>query len=389
MKRFAINVTLVFATVVFALVLWQLREAVVLFVLALAAAGTLRPGVDLLVARRVPRGRALALTCVLVLAAVATAALVLGVPAFAEARRGADLLMRAYDLASGSQESLLRKIFIERLPASAGLYHALGSEEPGSGAHAVLGVAEVTLGVVGRGLVVLAMSVYWLANRDAFERWGLSLLAPPSRVRARETWRAVKAGVGASLRSQLAKSLVAVVILDVGFHLLGLRYPTLPAVLAGLGLLVPVVGAPFAVLVAIAAGLDQGVLEAAAAGVLACGTFILIAAVWQRVAPLRRHSALLEIFVMIALADAFGVIGLLLAATVAAAIQIAAERLLLAEAPVEATNLRGVTRRLATLRARIANSPGVVPPALVAVVERLDALVSAAQRLEERPWAPR
>ena len=388
MKRLALQVTLVFTTLASAVLLWQFREAILLFALALATVATLRPAVDFLVARRIRRSTALALTFLGVVAFAALLVTVLGAPLLSEAQGGANELLRAYDHASGSQMSLLRRVFVERLPWSAELYRALGSQNPGSGAQAVLGITLSALALAGRAVVVLAMSVYWLANRDAFEHWGLSLLASEWRVRTRETWRAAKAGLGAYLRSQLAQSLLAIVILDLGFHALGLRYPTLPAVVGGLARLIPVVGIPFAVLGAVVVGLANGSVEAAGAGVLAAATFTLIAVVGARAFPLRRHNAILEIVTMMAFADAYGVPGLFAAAPVAAAIHIVGERLLFSPQSIVSADLRDVARRLATLRGRMAQSSSPASPALVAVVDRLDRLVGSARRLESRPWAP-
>jgi predicted PurR-regulated permease PerM len=384
MKRFALQVGLVFGTLALAVLLWQLREAVLLFALSLATVATLRPAVDFLVARHVRRGLAIGATFAGVLLLAGAALVLLGLPLFHELRFGADELLRAYDSASGSQESLLRRVLIERWPASADLYRALGSQTPGSGAQAAFGVASQAGSLLGRALVVLVMSVYWLGNRDAFEHWGLSLLPPDVRVRARETWRAAKAGVGAYLRSQLAQSLAAVLILDLGFHALGMRFPTLPAVAGGLGRLVPVVGIPFAVLTAVVAGLADGSADAAGAGLLASATFILIAVVGARGFPLRRRNAILEIVAMVALADEFGIAGLIAAAPLAAAIRIFASRLLFSRQARAAADLADVGRRLASLRERIAQPDAAVSPDMVNVIDRLEALLGASRKLDAR-----
>ena len=389
MKRLAFFVALVFATVAGAALLWQFREAIFLFVLALATVAMVRPAVDFLVARRVRRSIALALTFAGLLAGVAVLAMALVPPLLSEAQDAANELMHAWDGASGSQLNLLRRVLVERLPASAELYRALGSQTPGSGAQAVLGITMGAVELFGRAVIVLAMSVYWLANRDAFEHWGLSLLSSGLRVRTRETWRAAKAGVGAYLRSQLAQSLVAIVILDLGFHALGLHFATLPAVVAGLARLIPVAGIPCAVLGAILVGFADGTVTAAGAGLLTAATFMLIAVVGARALPLRRSNAILEIVTLVALADAYGVPGLFAAAPVAAVIQILGERLLFSPRSAVSGDLREVARRLVTLRGRIAQSPTPASPALVGVVDRLDRLVGAARRLESRPWASR
>ena len=389
MKRFAFFVTLVFATIAGAALLWQFRDAILLFALALATVATLRPAVDFLVARKVRRSLALAMTFLGVLVVAALLGIVLGPPLVSEAQHAANELMQAYDSASGSQANVLRRVLVERLPAFAELYRALGSETPGSGAQAVMGLTMSAVELLGRAVIVLAMSVYWLANRDAFEHWGLSLLSSGLRVRTREIWRSSKAGVGKYLRSQLAQSFCALVILDLGFHLLGMRFPTLPAVAGGLLRLIPVVGIPGAVLGAIVIGLADGSVMAAGAGLLAAATFMLIAVAGKRAFPLRRNNAILEIVTLVALADAFGVPGLFAAAPLAAAIHLVGERLLFSPQSVVSADLRGVALRLATLRQRIALSTIPASPALISVVDRLDRLVGSARRLEARPWAPR
>src|SRR3954469_3152176 len=65
MKRLAWFTAVILATLTAALLLWEFRAAVVLFILSLVIAATVRPLVDWFAARRLPRGLALLLTYVI------------------------------------------------------------------------------------------------------------------------------------------------------------------------------------------------------------------------------------------------------------------------------------------------------------------------------------
>jgi hypothetical protein len=156
-------------------------------------------------------------------------------------------------------------------------------------------------------------------------------------------------------------------------------------VAAGLGLLVPVVGVPCALLAAVAAGLADGAPQALAAGLLAAATIGLVALLSARAFPLRRQSAILELVLLIALADRLGFAGMLAAAPLAAAIQLVGERLLFAPRAAASVDLDEVAERLALLRARMAQASSPVPPALAGVVDRLDALLEASRWLDAPP----
>jgi hypothetical protein len=138
------------------------------------------------------------------------------------------------------------------------------------------------------------------------------------------------------------------------------------------------------VLTAVVAGLADGSADAAGAGLLASATFILIAVVGARGFPLRRRNAILEIVAMVALADEFGIAGLIAAAPLAAAIRIFASRLLFSRQARAAADLADVGRRLASLRERIAQPDAAVSPDMVNVIDRLEALLGASRKLDAR-----
>ena len=91
---------------------------------------------------------------------------------------------------------------------------------------------------------MVALSAYWSASREAFERLWLSLVPAPQRPRARDVWRAVERAVGSHVRSELAVSVLSALLLAVMFRLARMPLPMLPALAAGVLRLIPFFGVP-------------------------------------------------------------------------------------------------------------------------------------------------
>ena len=116
--------------------------------------------------------------------------------------------------------------------------------------------SERNLGSLVSGVVViLFLSIYWSINQVHFERLWLSLLHSGQRKQAREIWRTVEPDLGTYIRSQLLDSLLAGLILGMGFWAIGSPYPALLALTGALACLVPIVGAPLAMIPVLLVGL--------------------------------------------------------------------------------------------------------------------------------------
>lgn len=83
----------------------------------------------------------------------------------------------------------------------------------------------------------------------------LSLLAVGQRNQARRIWQAIESGAGAYLRSEIVQSFVGIVLLYIGYQLIGLPYPSLLALLGGMAWLVPLVGVLLTAIPVLAVGL--------------------------------------------------------------------------------------------------------------------------------------
>ena len=83
MKRLAWFTLIILATLTTVIVFWEFRVAVVLFSLSLAVAAGVRPLVDWLAARRLPRGLALLFTYVICVGGPIALVVILSGPLFA------------------------------------------------------------------------------------------------------------------------------------------------------------------------------------------------------------------------------------------------------------------------------------------------------------------
>ena len=206
--------------------------------------------------------------------------------------------------------------------------------------------------MVGQLVVVIALSAYWSASHEVLERLWLSLVPARSRPRARDVWRAVERSVGTHMRSELTQSVLAVLILAVTFRLSRMPLPMLPALAAA-------AAAIFAVLV----------------------IFALDRMVARRLLIARRPSPTLTVLLVVALVESNGLPGLLLASTVAMAMQVCVERMIITH-PRRVRRNRSVAQIEAQLegaRHRLLLLPEADALQLGSVISRLGALTAEAR----------
>jgi putative permease len=165
--------------------------------------------------------------------------------------------------------------------------------------------------------------MYWSADQVHFERLWLSLLSVENRSRARDIWRAIESEVGAYIRSQFTQSILSGITLGLGYWVIGLKYPALFALLAALARLIPWFGKIFILSIAFAVG----AAISTGTGVLAVvySFFILIALdlfIQPRFYSKKRYNSILILVILITMAYAYGLVGLLVAGPLAVVIQV-------------------------------------------------------------------
>ena len=182
--------------------------------------------------------------------------------------------------------------------------------------------------VVSGVLVILFLSLYWIVHQVHFERLWLSLLPSGQRKQARGIWRTVEPDIGAYVRSQGAQSLLAGLLLGLGYWLLGSPYPALLALIGALASLIPLVGIALAVFPVLLVGLLTGV-QLTLITVLYTLVVMIALSVWAKPRLFNRRwdNPILTVTLLIAMADAFGFVGIIVAPLLSVVCQILWSRL--------------------------------------------------------------
>jgi predicted PurR-regulated permease PerM len=385
MKRLAWSAALVLATFTALLLVWELSGTVTLFILSLVIAATVRPLVDWFSARHLPRGLALLFAYVLCIGFGVALVIILSGPLVT------DLQQLTTDVTSGYQHVIadwpngtsLQQSIVQRLPAANDLYATITGPQGGNLLQTALGFTLGSFDLLGQLLISLVLSIYWSTDQEHFKRLWVSLLPVEMRARAREIWQNIELGLGGYLRSQLIQSALALILLDIGFQVLGLRYPTALALIGTISWLIPWVGFLLAVIPAVLVGLSispvVGVLTAALTiGVL----FLLEFVVEPRLFNRRRFSSLLVVVVVLVLVDQFGLIGILIAPPLAAVIQIFVSQAFRATIPETAPQLSppvsALQARLQSVQTGLAAQTTSPAPEVANLIERLTQLIHRA-----------
>jgi predicted PurR-regulated permease PerM len=254
-KRTALATIVVLSIVILALALWKLRLVVALLFLAFILAAAMRPTVDKLAQRGIPRAAGILLHY-LVLVAFFAALLWAVVPRAIDQVDAALSFSRQAQEATGIRHEILVGIQsrLEDLPS--------GTRLVDPALEVTKTVFEVALGI----FFVLASAAYWIFERDRAENLVCSLLPRPQRKKVRDTWELIDAKLGAYVRGQALLIMVVGVVLSLAFWAIGLPYWLLIGAFAGLVEIVPVVG-PFAAgALAVGVGLSVSWQTALAAG---------------------------------------------------------------------------------------------------------------------------
>jgi putative permease len=388
MKRLAILTATAVATLAGAWLLWQFRSVLLLFLLSLGLAAALRPLVDGLErAGHWPRPAALLAVYGLTLAVIIAVIVATSGPLLDDLRRSADQFVLTYDTiwVTWPVGSPFQQSIVAWLPPPQDLYAVVTGAQGAAIAQSLLGVTLSLVDLISRVSIVVVMSIYWGMDQARFERLWLSLLAAGRRARALEIWRAMETGLGAYLRSELIQSMLAGLLLGAGYRLLQMPYPALLATTSAVVWLVPWLGAVLGLGFVLLAGLAAGPWITLAACVYTVLVFALLEFVVEpRLYNRRQFSSLLVVLLVIALWNAVGLLGLLAAPPLAAALQILVTNLLTPGAipvaqPIE-QRFAALEDRLATLDASLGAAPKAPSPQVANLVSRLGTLLSKARQ---------
>ena len=382
MKRVAIFTAIVLLTITVLLLAWQLHGVALIVLVSLAISATLGQPIEWLAAHGWRRGWAIGAVYIGALLVVFGLFGVMGYLALGEIDPLVQDLVNFYGNVQNTLMGLAnpRTAWVERLPSTDQIARWWAGEEVTTAMQNVAGMVSHSGRLVGELVLSVFLSLYWTADRNRFERLWFSLLAAEQRIRTRRLWRKLESDVGAYLRSEIVQTVLAVLLFAIGYSLMGVKYPYILALLAGLLWLAPLLGGFLALLPVVIVGLLSGPVVALAA--LAYTVLVLAVLefyVQKRLYTEGRYWGVLLVVIMLATVDAFGFVGLLLSAPIAVALQIGINEFLgspAQSAPLPLGNLEALQNRLNDVRNRIQREGEQANPRLVSLVERLEALIS-------------
>jgi predicted PurR-regulated permease PerM len=390
MKYFALKVTVVFAILLAALTLWQVRSIVGLFLLSLAVAATVRAPIAFLTAHRLPRGLAMTVVYAVGLGGLPLLVYALSYPLTSEFTTILERATTAYTRLQGGWYSGTRfgAMLAERLPTPEQAAALLTGDEMPVVTQALVDMASNLANAASQIALAVVLSVYWTVDQLHFERLWLSLLPSAQRGQARNVWRTLEAQVGAYIRSEMAQSLLAGALLAPIYWLLGLEFPFVWALIVALAWFVPLVGGLLAIVpLWLMVWVGSGVIPATAAVLATIAVLAFLEFVVEpRLYSQTRYTKVLVILVMLAMADAYGLFGLLIAPPLATAIEVLLAELL--DTAPRATaranseiDVAALQTRLDETRARVSQLDEPSALRLANMADRLDSLLKETHNL--------
>jgi predicted PurR-regulated permease PerM len=381
-KRVLVIALGIMTTLLGLVVFWQFRVVFVYVLLSLVIAATFRP-ISRSESRQSLRTRLLLILQYLV------AAVVVGLLFFIVGRFLVhDFQQLAQNLSTESAWVLPGWLaggpLAQWLPTPENLFLGITSQ-PSMALSAVLGFTES----IGSGLsglfIALFLSVYWSINQNHFERLWLSLLPAEQRKHARNIWRTIEADLGAYSRSEIIQSMLAVIALGIGYWLLGSPYPTLLAVTGAIAWLIPVVGGVLALVLPLMIGLLNGPQLALLSVLYTILVLVILqVSVEPRLFKIKQDNPLLTFVILLAMADAFGLLGIIVAPPISVILQ-SLWRLLVNENVTTETvlHISDLRDKQAKLQEDIEHMEGPLPPLVTSSMERLTSLMEKAEPILE------
>ena len=381
-KQLVLIGTAVMTTLLALLALWQFRVVVLCVLVSLVLAATVRP---------IPRSesrRNLVTRLLLILQYIVG----LAVAGFLIFMSGRFLVGDFQQLAENlSQRNIwtlpvwleggwLQQTLVKWLPTPDKIFAAITSQRqliiP-----TILGITQSIGGVLSGFIIILFLSAYWSINQNHFERLWLSLLPAEQRKHARYIWRTIEHDLGAYTRSEIMQSVIAVILLGLGYWILGSPYPALLAITGAIAWLVPLVGAVLAILLPFLLAL---LISPQLSLLSVLYTLLVLAAlqIWvePRLFKLKLDNPILTFVILLAMADAFGLIGIIAAPPLSVICQVLWRLLITDRLAVDtAAQVLDLRERQARLQADIANMEGSPPPLVVSSMERLAGLLEKAE----------
>jgi predicted PurR-regulated permease PerM len=267
LRRVLFSTLIVVGVIVGVLALWQLRVLIALLFLAFIVAAAMRPSVEWLRQRGVPRGVGIGLHYVAI-ATLVGLLLWLVVPVAVDqvqAAVGGNTLRSEANQETGWKHDVLISLdrWLRDLPRT--------GDVVGTALDATRLGIEILIGV----FFVFASAAYWIFERNRAVALIVSLVPQGKRQVVRDTWELIDLKLGAYVRGQMILIVAVATVLSLSFWAIGLPYWILVGAFAGVVEIVPVIGPLLAGTLAVGIGLTESWQLGLAAGVIVLAVRLL------------------------------------------------------------------------------------------------------------------
>lgn len=396
-KRIAGYTALMLATLAGLYVVYRLNQVVLLFVLSIIVAAALRGPMLQLQRRGLPRGIAILLLYLVILVVIAATLYTISVPLTDELRLAIQLFPDRYDRIEQSWTNSpyqWQQVLASFLPSTDQIVESIGESGP-EVAYQLVGFSYSLANLVISLLAILTLTFYWLIDEDRFVRLWLMLLPVQQRIVARNTWQDVERRVGTFARSEAIQFLATLLILAVGFSMIGVRYPLTWALYGAFVQLIPWVGIPLTLLPAIPMFWSDplSVTLTAIVLVIVVGTLMdQVVEPWMGVVGI--VHPIVSVLALMMLGEGVGLLGMLVALPLAATLQSILSQLVHASTAPRITPLTIYSTQLQELRARALRAHAGIPqeheqmPAMEDMFRRLEGLLDKAEQVVQERATP-
>jgi len=261
-RRTAVVTLVVGGIVVLAVVLWKVKLLLAILFLGFILAAAIRPGIDAMRRRGIPRGVGLAIHY-LALAGLLALALGLVVPRALHQVDNAvgNIPETRQELGQSAKKSEGIKADVLR-----GLQRRLREVRGEELIEPATEITRTAFEILVATLFVFATGAYWIFERNRAVALVVALVPKDHRHTTRDTWDLIDAKLGAYIRGQTLLVALVGTVLSLVFWAIGLPYWLLVGAFAGLVELIPVIGPLAAGALAVGVGLTESVHTAVIAG---------------------------------------------------------------------------------------------------------------------------
>lgn len=382
-KKLVVFGTAVMTTLLALVVLWQFRIVVIYVLISLMLAAALRPLFNRLAGRSLVVRIAWILLYLVALVSLGFLFFLTSGAAIKEIQHLTHTVsvQDKWVLPVWLEGSSFQQIVLAQLPPPSKLFEAVTGSQGQLVLPALLGFTQSIGSLVSAGIVILFLSLYWSLNQIHFERLWLSLLPSGQRKQARGIWRVIEPDIGAYIRGEVIQSLLAGLLIGLGCWLLGSPYPVLLGLVGALACLIPVVGVVIAVVPVLLVGLLTSVQISLITTLFALVVMIALG-IWvkPRLFNRRWENPILTVILLIALAEAFGLVGIIIAPPISVVCQILWSRLVTRKAVSgAASQISDLKERQTLLRTAIDAMDEPRLPLVTSSMERLTRLLEKAE----------